>query len=241
MGFFSRFVGLPPIIYKRQVGREQMHGIFRNYADFHGYLPKPTTLLTAGFHAKGVLLSTSYISFLQRHAEAEVYDVELVMEFEMTGVLAPFVDQAVQMRRYSLSLSLSLTLTPCSYLVNHFYREADASNNPMPRKLCKVEHKLYALTPPPSLPPPISQLGTCVSASFGYSLLNPTKFTSNRIVSQKRFRQEVCNRAFLSATPIGLPGNRDELFEVTLRPNQVWERMPICLGSILSPHFFVTK
>ena len=88
----------PPIFKHLEISADMLTEPMVTYAKKYSLFEGKQKLLVSSFHAKDIVLSTTYVRFLQGLG-VECYGLKKIIQFRSSSCLAPFIDRMTQHRR----------------------------------------------------------------------------------------------------------------------------------------------
>jgi hypothetical protein len=153
---------------------------------FLGYLEegkRRQRFLCGSFSEQAMTTTSYYLRTLMQVADARLSNVTLLVEFERSFKLRQFIGRNIEYRRFG-EKNAKVCVTQAVTC-----READRTGNPLLSEYSKLLN----------------------NSSFGFSLINRSRYNKTRLVSGGQYEKKFRSSRFAAGTAVGRPGPREVL------------------------------
>ncbi len=112
------YAEMPPIFKYVEVSRSDLSPLSLKYAQLHNLLKDPQKLLTSTFSGEKLVLSTTFACYLVREFHCEIYNIDLVVQFETGRPFEHFIKEQTDKRRMGDEMENELIASIAKLFIN---------------------------------------------------------------------------------------------------------------------------
>ncbi len=194
-----------PVLFKHaEITKNTLVPKMRKYCEKYGLFETKQKLLISSFFATDVVLSTTYIRFLQSLPGVTFWGVKKIIQFRSSPCLEPFIRAQTERRKEGDRLNNQL-------IVDH----AKAGTNNCFGIINIVPYCHF-----------------CFVVVLGYTIMDENRRTQTLYRTEPKFRKIIMTgRPVIDKIEVGPPDQPEELIEVTVRPRKIRHKTPIQIGA----------